>query len=539
MTPVRREAAAASTTSGPDSASPAAGIPLPGAVAATVVGPAAVGQLWLLAAIAGGVGAWMTFDAQPGVNWTIWTVVAASGLALTTRRARGRVPREIALLLLLACTLSGGAAITADPVFQFLTFAGVATLLALATLIAGGARLEQAGLLFLLLAPLFASIRTGVEAIRRVFEGAGMIGRNGGASVLRGALIALPVVAGLALLLSQADPVLAVVRDDVARAIAGWTFLPRLFFLVIIGGMMLGACGLALHPGPEGSPVTISGTAVTLRLGDTERLIVLGSVAALFALFVLLQFAYFFGDLAGRPGTGITYAEYARRGFGELTLAASLATGLIVGLDLVAARGTRERAVRIVSLVLIGLVQLLLDSAYHRVSLYEQAYGYTTARVYAQVYMVAVSLSLALLTFEVCTTLHVKRLVRRVALLATCALIALVYWNHQAWIVRRNVARYAAADSVSRPDLAVAATAEPLNAIPALVESLPRLDPVTRAGVRACLLKRATDRAVLHMREAHWYEWNRARRNAARALLGLQRAQQDAMTPAPGMCAAK
>jgi len=538
MIPVRTDTAATSAQSAQDPASPAATSGLSAAVAGRGIGPSAVGQLWLLAAIAGGVGAWITFDAHPGVNWTIWTVVAAAALALTTRRAHGRLPRDIAVLLLLACALAGGAAITADPAFQFLIFAGVATLLALATLVAGGAPLEQAGLLFLVLAPLFACIRTGVEAIRRLFEGAGLVARNGGSSVLRGALIALPVVVALALLLSQADPLLAVARDDVARAIAGWTFLPRLFFFVIVGGMTLGACGLALHPRAEGPPVTISDTGVNLRLGDTERLIVLGSVAALFALFVLLQFAYFFGDLAGTPGTGITYSEYARRGFGELTLAASLATGLIVGLDLVAARGTRERAVRIVSLVLIALVQLLLDSAYHRVSLYEQAYGYTTARVYAQVYMVAVSLSLALLTYEVCTTLHVKRLVRRVALLAAGALMALTYWNHQAWIVQRNVARYTAADSVSRPDLAVAAAVEPLNAIPALVEALPRLDPATRAGVRACLLKRATNRDVLATREAHWYEWNRARQSAAIALLELQQAS-GAATVAPGMCAAK
>ncbi|MGH7634204.1 MAG: DUF4153 domain-containing protein, partial [Gemmatimonadaceae bacterium] len=400
MTPVRGNAAATSVQNGLDTTAPSTGSGDPGAVAGTAVRAPRVGQLWLLAAIAGGVGAWITFDAPAGVNWTIWTVVAAAGLALSTRRAQGRVPRDLALLLALACVLSGGAAINADPVFQFLIFAGVATLLALGTLVAAGERLADAGLLFLILAPLFASVRTGIEAIRRMFEGAELVGRNRGAPVLRGALLALPVVVVLALLLAQADPLLAAARDDLARAIASWTFLPRLFFFVIIGGMTLGACGLALHPTSDGPSIGFSNTGLTLRIGDTERLIVLSSVSALFALFVLLQFAYFFGNLAGAPGTGITYAEYARRGFGELTLAASLATALIVGLDQVAQRGSRERAVRIVSLVLIGLVQLLLDSAYHRVSLYEQAYGYTTARVYAQVYMVLVSLSLALLTYE-------------------------------------------------------------------------------------------------------------------------------------------
>src|SRR6185437_16662058 len=202
MTPVRGNASATSVESVVTPAEPTRSSGSSGAGAGAAVSPAGVGQLWLVAAIAGGVGAWIAFAALPGVNWTIWTVVAATGLALTTRRAQGRLPRDLALVLLLACVLAGGAAITADPVFQFLIFAGVATLLALGTLVAAGARLDDGGLLFLMLAPLFASVRTGVEAIRRLFEGAELLGRNSGAPVMRGVLLALPVVVVLALLLA-------------------------------------------------------------------------------------------------------------------------------------------------------------------------------------------------------------------------------------------------------------------------------------------------------------------------------------------------
>ena len=53
-------------------------------------------------------------------------------------------------------------------------------------------------------------------------------------------------------------------------------------------------------------------------LGFTEAAVVLGAVVVLFALFVVIQFQYFFGGQTNIGVQGYTYSEYARRGFGEL-----------------------------------------------------------------------------------------------------------------------------------------------------------------------------------------------------------------------------
>jgi Domain of unknown function (DUF4153) len=65
-------------------------------------------------------------------------------------------------------------------------------------------------------------------------------------------------------------------------------------------------------------------------LGSTERLILLTSVAALFWLFLAVQVGYFFGNLPRIVASGVTFAEYARRGFGELSIVASASALLIV-----------------------------------------------------------------------------------------------------------------------------------------------------------------------------------------------------------------
>src|SRR6185503_3693677 len=167
------------------------------------------------------------------------------------------------------------------------------------------------------------------------------------------------------------------------------------------------------------------------RLGDTERLVVLGAIGTLFATFLLLQLSYLFGNAPVTRGSGVTFAEYARRGFGELTTVATLCTLLLAALD--------RWAVRVAVVV---EVEVLLISALRRLWLYESAYGFTTARLYAHVYMVAVAVFLGLLGWGLCRGLRPGWLTRRAAAIAAVTMTILVYWNHEAWIVRQNVGRF-------------------------------------------------------------------------------------------------
>ena len=468
--------------------------------------------LWTMAAVVGGIAAAIAYDALPGINWGIWTLAAALGLVISVWRVHGSVSRDLALVLGLACALALGAAATADPGFLFLVFCASATLLAIAMLLAGGARASDVGALFVITAPLRAAARAIAEAVRRAGEGVEQMRGGRSLPAVRGVAIALPIMACFALLFSAADPVFAAWRDDLARTMHEWTFLPRLIFFGVMGGVALGAYGTALRMAGTAGPTFRLG-ALTPRLGDTERLMIITGVAAIFALFLVLQLSYLFGNAPAVQGSGVTYAEYARRGFGELTVAATLATLLIVGLDQLALRGARERHIRVVSLVLIALVQLLLDSAWHRVALYEDAYGYTASRLYAKVYMAVVTLALLALAYEVWGTFDVKRLVRRVALLGVAALLGLVYWNHQAWIVRRNVARSPDSEKL---DVRYLARDLGMNALPELLSAMPHLSPESATRLRACLRLHYAGERLPSAR--HWYEWNPRRDRALSAL---------------------
>ncbi len=501
------------------SGAPVAPPPEPQSMAAVARNAAIV---WPPALVVAALGAWMCFDSPPALNWSIWTAAASLGLVWTVRRSHGRIALPLAGALVAACALAACTAITADGIFWPVILIGVTVLLALAMALAEGVPVESLGVVSFVLTPMLGAFRAAREAARLVGELASLPRAGRGVPpVVRGAVLALPVVCVLALLLSAADPVLARMRDEVFALGQDVLAVPRLVFFAMLSVLTLGAYGIALRRSPD---APLPAVATRLTLGDTERFVVLVSVSGLFALFLGLQVSYLFGNVPAVAGSGVTYAEYARRGFGELTVAATMATMLVVWLDQHAERGPGEARARVAALALIFLVQLLLDSAYRRVSLYESAYGYTAARLYARVYMIIVSLALVALGIEIWSHIDVRRLVRRVSLLGVASVVALCCWNHEAWIARQNIDRFA---TTGRLDEAYLVRGLSANAVPEIVRALPTLPPATADRLRLLLAQHYGDPRALG--GARWYEWN-LRAQQARHALG---ASNISVRPAP------
>jgi hypothetical protein len=468
--------------------------------------------LWIWALTIAALGAWTLFDASLGLNWALWMPLAAAGLTLCAGLAERRPPTAIWAPLGLACALGAGAPLTADPVFGVLIVCGGLVLLAAAMIVARNPATGWLDVPFVAGLPAVAAVITLIEAARRGLELLGTLTSSRWRPAVRGGAVALPVVTVLGLLLASADPILAAARDTVVELIERIDFGPRLiFFLTILTGAV-GAGGVSLRAGAVPPTPTAARSAVR-GLGVQERLIVLGSVAALFGFFLALQLSYLFGDPAAAVGSGVTYAEYARRGFAELSTAATLCMLLILALGRWDTSSHLDSAARAVSLLLLGETGLLLVSAFRRIWLYEAAYGFTTARLYAQAYMVVLAVVLALLAFELRGPVVARRLLRRAAGVGLVALATLGCWNHEGWIARENIER---AVESGRLDASYLVWGLSPNAVPALLEGAERLPDVLAGEIRARLGNRYRTETQLH--HCRWYEWNLGELDAARAL---------------------
>ena len=163
--------------------------------------------------------------------------------------------------------------------------------------------------------------------------------------MIRGLLIALPIVAIFASLLSAADAVFSALLTDFLDFLNIDNLAEYIFRLsyILIGAYLL--AGVFLHAAlqtKEEKLISEQKSMLGQFLGFTESAIVLGSVALLFAIFVVIQFQYFFGGQANIHIDGYTYSEYARKGFGELIAVAFFSLLLILGFGAITKRRIRN-----------------------------------------------------------------------------------------------------------------------------------------------------------------------------------------------------
>ncbi len=267
------------------------------------------------------------------------------------------------------------------------------------------------------------------------------------ASVGRGLLISLPILLVFGLLLASADAVFAGYVDQIAGLFSFRFLNEQLYHVGFIGGVAWLACGALAYGVARREPLQHKDRAEKPKrklpaLGMIEACITLGSVDLLFALFVIIQFAYFFGGQASLSATGLTYSEYARRGFFELVAVSLLTLGLVLALDSVTVRRvTRHTLVfRVLAVLLVALAGVLLLSASQRMLLYEDQYGFTALRVYTHVFMLWLG---GLFVVFLLALFRVRRRIFSLGVLLVMIgyLGTLNVMNVEGYIAERNVAR--------------------------------------------------------------------------------------------------
>lgn len=153
---------------------------------------------------------------------------------------------------------------------------------------------------------------------------------------------------------------------------------------------------------------------------------VLGAVCFVYLLYLVSQLAYLGGGFSGLLPAQFTLAEYARRGFFEMTALCAINLGIItLCLCVQKKKDPAPLTLRLMCLF-IGLVSLfLVASASAKMFLYIESYGLTRLRLLTQIIM----LFLALTTVVVMVWLFVPKLPYMKVILLTALIIgALVIW---------------------------------------------------------------------------------------------------------------
>jgi hypothetical protein len=411
-------------------------------------GPLTVKSALMIAGLALLVGT--AFDlfgrtAYPGIGFTLVTLSMVAALALAGRRRRA----EGWVLMGAALVLAAFVAIRSADYLQALDMATCIGLLSLAALSLSHrtriAMFRGRDLIVGWSRQLAAALAGAAAPLSALVENRTLLRLHGAAPYMRGLLAAVPVFAIFALLLGAGDAAFADFLDsvfprvDISLGSTGQHVLWIAAATWVAAGLIAFAASPAKTEPAAGAPPRRFS-----RFGHVELMIVLGSVTALFALFVIFQFAYFFGGESHLRVSGLTYAQYAREGFFQL-LAVAVLTALLVRVAMhisAADRGTRRHlAFQALCTVLIALTGVILLSALKRLGLYEQAYGWTRMRFLSHAFCYLVAAVLILLAAQ----LYWSR--RHVLLAGTIGagfltLTAVNAVNPDAYIAKRNIGAF-------------------------------------------------------------------------------------------------
>jgi len=340
------------------------------------------------------------------------------------------------------------------------------------------------------------------------------------APYLRGLLLALPILAFLALLLAQADPIF---NDRLQNLFSRFRIenlgetLFRVFYILVISYVLLSAYTFALLESKKYEKKDKDKSGINPFLGSIESHMVMIGVNLLFLAFVILQFNYLFSGGENISIEGYTYAEYARRGFFELLAVAIISLLLFYILSIITKREAKnqQRIFSVLGLTLVGLVGLILVSAYTRLTLYEIAYGFTRLRTLAHIFMIWIGLLLVAIA-----VLEITKNITKLAFILICFIlgfgITINILNIDRFIVQQNVTRAIAGDQeTGESNLDSGYLASLSNdAVPQLVEFYKDPDLAEElqneiGGVLACKSAMADDQ-----NEESWVSFHLSRRNA-------------------------
>jgi len=481
------------------------------------------GRVLLAAGAFGVIGQILFFDVGLGINFPIAIGLLIAGGWLIRRPAASIDWRDL-WLAPMALAIAGFAAIRADPTIVALDVL-VATGLAVAAIATFGGRSVTAR-------PFWSLPGIALRLIALVGGGATFVGSSArrqmppvsarraapAAPVLRGLLIAIPIAIVFLALFSAADAVFAKLVGDVFGVEidlgdAGW----RLALAAILSWLAAGAFGIAASD----PPATATGTP-GWSIGSTEVVTVLLVVNAIFLVFVSLQAAYLFGGLDTLEASGLTYAEYARRGFAELVVVAILAGSLIIGAD----RFARDRTIGVLvgTIGLTVLTGVVVASAALRLMLYQDAYGWTELRLYvlATIGWLAVGSASVLAAIALDRVRWIGHVLLFAALTTGLVLNVL---GPARFITEQNVARLLD-PSLVPPNGQTGLDASYAvglgdDAVPALIQALPALDEPA-----ATFLSESLSARLVELRNepalTAWQAWNAGREPARDALAAAE-----------------
>lgn len=225
----------------------------------------------------------------------------------------------------------------------------------------------------------------------------------------------------------------------------------------------------------------------------------------LYLIFTLTQSIYLTQQIA--EVGNLNYAEYARTGFFQLMIVSVINFAIIFVTNLNKSKVSRANQIytKIMNIVLALFTIIILVISMLRMSLYEQAYGYTFLRL--MVYFVQIT-ELILIIPTIAYIINKKiRIIKSYAIIVVCAYVAINFVNIDKIIAKRNIDRYLQAEDISKVEIDYYYLQNNLSidALPEMTRLLNVDDERIKTSIKNYLNR---IKEQLESKESKWQEYN-------------------------------
>ncbi len=369
--------------------------------------------------------------------------------------------------------------------------------------------------------PAFEAIGDAFAAIFSLHKASGSNPRR--KEIVRGTVMSIVAVIVFAALFAGADATFNAFITKLFSFNLGLNeeTIGRLVVYVFASVFFLGSLAYAFR---KEKSIEVEKEAKPRTGGVLETTILLGSINGLFLFFIVLQVAHLFGGGSEVASQGITFAEYARKGFFELIIVAVLSYLIISTAEkqIIKNEHSHAQSFKLLSTILVVQVIVILISAFSRLSLYESTYGFTTIRLYSHALMVWLAAVLILLAHHIVVGGERKKLALRTFIAVIVLLFAMNVINPDVFIAKKNLERYHATGNIDAWYLGSLSA----DAVPYTIGLLDDTNPATVQSYAQGIARE-------HSESSKKYSWPsfHISRNKAEPLLAAKKSFIEQMVP--------
>ena len=265
--------------------------------------------------------------------------------------------------------------------------------------------------------------------------------------ILKAILISLPIVAIVIILLMSADSIFADLFSGIfeligkIKSFAGLTNIAGRITVIII--LFLFFAGFLINISSKNTMFTQEDEEQEshgIKIENITINTILTILNIIYLIFSTIQFTSLFSQIGNAEG--FNYAEYAREGFFQLMFVSFINFGVLF----VANINKKEIEInskiykKMMSLLIIVFTIIIIISAFYRMNLYEQEYGYTYLRLF--VYFILATE--VILTIPIILYILEKNinLLKSSIIIVTTMYVVLNFINIDNLIAKRNIDRY-------------------------------------------------------------------------------------------------